>query len=145
MKTLTTTRRVYGNESPDDTAGTMWRPTDFDDFNDGGAYPEVFAVQFPSEIGWQKKEINSEINDTISCPPSLPVDMETLMKDSTETMLRVKGNRNRTDAHESYKAFMRAFARDAEARISRETSSKLMLLLSKRDFFVSIRQFVAIR
>ena len=116
MKTLTTTRRVYGNESPDDTAGTMWRPTDFDDFNDGGAYPEVFAVQFPSEIGWQKKEINAEINDTISCPPSLPVDMETLMKDSTETMLRVKGNRNRTDAHESYKAFVRAFERDAEAK-----------------------------
>ena len=116
MKTLTTTRRVYGNESPDDTAGTMWRPTDFDDFNDGGAYPEVFAVQFPSEIGWQKKEINSEINDTISCPPSLPVDMETLMKDSTETMLRVKGNRNRTDAYESYKAFVRAFERDAEAK-----------------------------
>ncbi|CAL6359701.1 unnamed protein product [Bathycoccus prasinos] len=105
MKTLTTTRRVYGNESPDDTAGTMWRPTDFDDFNDGGAYPEVFAVQFPSEIGWQKKEINSEINDTISCPPSLPVDMETLMKDSTETMLRVKGNRNRTDAHEKIETF----------------------------------------
>jgi len=124
MKTLTTTRRVYGgnnDESDDNTAGTMWRPTDFDDFHDGGAYPEVFAVQFPSEIGWQKKEINSEmeINDTISCPPSLPVDMETLMKDSTETMLRVKGgnHRNRTtDAYESYKAFVRAFERDDEAK-----------------------------
>jgi len=130
MRTLTrvrTTRRAYGSpeREKDDDDATMWRPKDFDDFNDGGAYPEIFAVQFPNEIGWREREncessSSSESSSSCSsfarCPPSLPVDFETLLRDSTEMMLRVSGNVATTDAHDSYKAFVRAFEEDAEAK-----------------------------
>ena len=130
MRTLTVrTTRAYGSperekKDDDDDDATMWHPKDFDDFNDGGAYPEIFAVQFPNEIGWRERESressSSESSSSSSsfarCPPSLPVDFETLLRDSTEMMLRVSGNVATTDAHDSYKAFVRAFEEDAEAK-----------------------------
>ena len=89
-------------------------PDGFRNFADA-AYPEIFAMQFPNGIGWQK-ESSSVPRE---CPPSLPIDYETV----TEMMLRVDGKaankrglKMTTDAHESYEIFANAFAKDAEAK-----------------------------
>ena len=120
MKALTVraTRLPYGSpeqRESDAESESMWRPTDFEDFTDGGAYPEIFAMQFPNGIGWQK-ESSSVPRE---CPPSLPIDYETV----TEMMLRVDGKaankrglKMTTDAHESYEIFANAFEMDAEAK-----------------------------
>ena len=55
MKALTVraTRLPYGSpeqRESDAESESMWRPTDFEDFTDGGAYPEIFAMQFPNGL-----------------------------------------------------------------------------------------------
>jgi hypothetical protein len=98
-------RAEYGTKkNSDNNEHGAWRPREFSDFDDGGAFPEIDVVQFPNRIGWNEDE-----ND---CIASTEYNFAKLTLMHAEQQLKVVGVEKtsaRTSAYASFVDFMRAF------------------------------------
>ena len=79
------------------TREELWRPTEFNDFCDGGASLEMEAMQFP---------INN--SNSSNLPPSLEMNFEQPLIASADAQLSEE-NRVKREEHESFKRFMKGF------------------------------------